>query len=91
LARSRDATQRAIAAATAEERIATFECVGTGHVTAADEYLATSEAARARERRRIGREEHCGESRRATQATRRATGEGPVGEGESDREAVHDG
>jgi hypothetical protein len=91
LTRSRDATQRAIAAAEAEQRIATFSCVGIGHLTAADEYLATSEAARARERRRIGREECCGEARRARQATQRATGQEPVGDDESGREAVHDG
>jgi hypothetical protein len=89
LARSRDAAQRALAGAVG--RIVTLECEGVGHVTAADEYLATSEAARARERRRIGREECCGEPRRARKATQRATGEEPVREGESDREAVHDG
>jgi hypothetical protein len=53
--RSRDATQRALTAA--ELRLATFEYVGVGHVTAADAYLAASAAARAREQRRIGREE----------------------------------
>jgi hypothetical protein len=89
LARSRDATQRALAGAV--ERIVTLECDGIGHVTAADAYLAASEAARARERRRIGREECCGEPTRAIKARRRATGEAPVGENESDREAVHDG
>lgn len=57
LARSRDATQRAIAAADGETRTATFTYVGVGHVTAADAYLAASAAARAREQRRIGREE----------------------------------
>ncbi len=57
LAGSRDATQRAIAAADAETRTATFTYVGVGHVTAADAYLAASAAARAREQRRIGREE----------------------------------
>jgi hypothetical protein len=41
LARSQDATQRAIAEATAEQRIATFECVGVGHLTAADAYLVS--------------------------------------------------
>ncbi len=51
LARSSDATQRALAAAAAEERIATFTCVGIGHVTAADALLAASAAARARESR----------------------------------------
>jgi hypothetical protein len=57
LARSGDATQRAIAAARAEKRIASFEWVGTGHVTAADAFLAASAAARAREHRRLAREE----------------------------------
>jgi hypothetical protein len=57
LARSTDATQRAIATATAEQRIATFEWAGTGHVTAADAFLAASAAARAREHRRLARDE----------------------------------
>jgi hypothetical protein len=91
LARSRDAAQRAIAEAMANERIASFHYVGQGHVTAADAYLAASAAARARERRRIGREECCGDPKTAIRARRRATGEPPVGEGESDREAVQDG
>jgi hypothetical protein len=56
LARSSDATQRAIAAADAEQRVASFEWVGTGHATAADAYLAASAAARAREHRRLARE-----------------------------------
>ena len=55
LARSTDATQRAIAA-TAETRTAAFEFVGVGHVTAADAFLAASAAARAREHRRLARE-----------------------------------
>jgi hypothetical protein len=55
LARSQDATQRAIAEATAEQRIATFEFVGAGHLTAADAYLANSAAARAREERAAAR------------------------------------
>jgi hypothetical protein len=55
LARSRDAAQRAIAGAT--ERIASFQYVGQGHLTSADAYLAASAAARAREERRIAREE----------------------------------
>lgn len=54
LARSTDATQRAIAAA--ETRTAAFEFVGVGHVTAADAFLAASAAARAREHRRLARE-----------------------------------
>jgi hypothetical protein len=55
LARSRDAIQRAIAEADAEQRTATFECVGVGHLTAADAYLAASAAARAREERATAR------------------------------------
>jgi hypothetical protein len=55
LARSRDAAQRAIAGAT--ERIARFRYVGQGHITAADALLAASAAARAREARRLAREE----------------------------------
>ena len=58
LARSRDAAQRAIAGAT--ERIASFRYVGQGHLTAADAFLAASAAARAREERRIAREERYG-------------------------------
>jgi len=54
LARSTDATQRAIA--TAETRTAAFEFAGVGHVTAADAFLAASAAARAREQRRLARE-----------------------------------
>ena len=54
LARSTDATQRAIA--TAETRTAAFEFAGVGHVTAADAFLAASAAARAREHRRLARE-----------------------------------
>jgi len=57
LARSRDHTQRALAAADAEQRIAIFTYVGIGHVTAADAFLAASAAARAREHRRLAREE----------------------------------
>jgi hypothetical protein len=55
LTRSRDATQRALAGAT--ERIASFRYAGLGHLTTADAYLAASAAARARENRRIAREE----------------------------------
>jgi hypothetical protein len=87
LARSDDSTQRALAAA--DERVATFTCVGVGHLTAADAYLAASEAARARERRRLGREEFCDQPRRARKTGRRTTGDEPVGK--SGREAVHDG
>jgi hypothetical protein len=55
LARSTDAVQRALASAV--ERIASFRYVGQGHLTAGDELLAASAAARAREHRRLAREE----------------------------------
>jgi hypothetical protein len=55
LARSTDATQRAIASAST--RTAAFEFVGAGHVTAADAFLAAAAAARTREHRRLAREE----------------------------------
>ena len=69
LARSSDPTQRALAEA--EERTVMLEVDGIGHVTASDRYYALAEHSRARERRRIGREE-CGTGHRG----RRATGEG---------------
>jgi hypothetical protein len=53
LARSHDATQRALAGAT--ERIVTLAFDGVGHVTSADAYLAASAAARAREARLAAR------------------------------------
>jgi hypothetical protein len=83
LARSRDATQRALAAAV--ERTATFDVAGIGHVTASDQYYALAEHARARERRRIGREECCDQPQRAKRAERRATEGEPVPEHESGR------
>jgi hypothetical protein len=51
LARSDDQAQRALA--TASQRIAHLRCVGIGHVTASDEWLARSSAARAREHRQL--------------------------------------
>jgi hypothetical protein len=89
LARSRDATQRALAGAA--ERTVALDCDGVGHVTAADRYYALAEHARARERRRIGREECCGEPKTARRTTRGATAGPLVEAGESGREAVHDG
>jgi hypothetical protein len=56
LARSRDVAQGAFAAAAGKDRIASFSCVGTGHLTAADAYLAAAAAARAREQRQAARE-----------------------------------
>jgi hypothetical protein len=55
LARGEDAAQRAIAAA--EQRVASLRFVGQGHITAAEAFLAASAAARAREERRLAREE----------------------------------
>jgi hypothetical protein len=55
LARSTDPAQLALAAAT--ERIASFRYVGQGHLTAADAFLAAAAAGRAREQRRLAREE----------------------------------
>ena len=55
LARSTDAAQRALADAI--ERVASFQFVGQGHLTAADALLADSAAVRAREHRRLAREE----------------------------------
>jgi hypothetical protein len=89
LARSGDVTQRALAEA--EERTVDLEVDGIGHVTASDRYYALAQHVRARERHRIGREEHCDRPKRAIKARRRATEQRPVGEGESGRGAVHDG
>jgi hypothetical protein len=57
LARSGDAAQRALAETDRSERDASFRYVGQGHLTAADAFLAASAAARAREGRRLAREE----------------------------------
>jgi hypothetical protein len=66
LARSNDAAQRALAAAV--ERITNFRLDGIGHLTSADAYLAESAHARAREQRRVAREEGVF-SREPTKAT----------------------
>jgi hypothetical protein len=55
LARTGDDAQCALAGAA--ERSASFRYVGIGHLTAADALLAASAAARAREHRRLAREE----------------------------------
>jgi hypothetical protein len=55
LAHSTDPAQRALVAA--EERVTSFRYVGQGHVTADDALLAAAAAARAREHRRLAREE----------------------------------
>jgi len=55
LARSRDATQRALTGAV--DRVPSFHLDGIGHLTSADAFLAESAHARARERRRVAREE----------------------------------
>jgi hypothetical protein len=54
LARSHDATERTLAAG---DRIASFRYAGQGHLTTADAFLAATAAARAREHRRLAREE----------------------------------
>jgi hypothetical protein len=74
LARSDDAGQRAVGEA--GERIASFRYVGQGHVTAADALLAASAAARAREARRLAREEA-----RADAGAWTASREGVIGDG----------
>jgi hypothetical protein len=86
LARSHDAAQRALAGAS--ERIASFRYVGHGHITAADAYLAASAAARAREGRRLAREESV--SGAGTRNTRRASSSDDQGwvKAVSGREAV---
>ena len=53
-ARSTDSAQLALASAAV--RITSFRCAGQGHITAADELLAASAAARARDQRRAARE-----------------------------------
>ena len=53
-----------------------LEVDGIGHVTASDTHYALAEHARARERRRIGREECCDQPTRTTRARRRATATG---------------
>jgi hypothetical protein len=55
LARSTDAAQRALAGGV--EREASFHLAGIGHLTSADAFLAESAHARAREQRRVAREE----------------------------------
>jgi hypothetical protein len=56
LARSQDASQRALVEAIAAERIVRISYAGQGHITTVDEFLARSAAARAREERRAARE-----------------------------------
>lgn len=50
-------SQRQLAQLDPEQRMARFEFVGVGHLTAADAYLAAQAAAQAREHRRLAREE----------------------------------
>jgi hypothetical protein len=52
-------SQRQVAELDAEERIGRFEFAGVGHLTAGDAYLAAQAVARAREHRRLAREESC--------------------------------
>ena len=56
LAGSDDESQRALAEAEPNDRIASFSYAGSGHLTTADAFLAASAAARARENRRTARE-----------------------------------
>jgi hypothetical protein len=56
LARSSDTSQRKLAQLAPEQRIASFEFIGVGHLTTADAYLAAQAAARAREHRELARE-----------------------------------
>ena len=49
-------SQRALAAADANERFTAFEVVGVGHLTTGDAYLAARAAARARENRQLARD-----------------------------------
>jgi hypothetical protein len=49
--------QRKLGQLAAEDRVSRFEFVGVGHLTAADAFLAAQAAARAREHRRLAREE----------------------------------
>ena len=81
LARSNDPAQRALAGAV--ERVAKFRYAGLGHLTAADAFLASSAAARARERRRIAREERYAR----TGGSEKGTGTGGRHGVESRREA----
>jgi hypothetical protein len=55
LAHSNDAAQRALAGTA--ERVTSLRLAGIGHLTSADAYLAESAHARARDRRRLAREE----------------------------------
>lgn len=59
LTRSHDESQRAIAAATPEQRRGRFEFVGQGHRSDVEALLAEQGRAREREMRRIAREELC--------------------------------
>jgi Replication initiator protein, pSAM2 len=61
LARSSDRAQLALV--DTAERVASLRYAGQGHITAADEFLAASAAARAREHRRLAREALCDEPR----------------------------
>jgi hypothetical protein len=50
-------SQRQLAQLDPDQRVSQFEFVGVGHLTAADAFLAAQAAARAREHRRLAREE----------------------------------
>lgn len=57
LKRAHDTSQPELTETATEERIAHWEYVGRGHLTTADAFLARLAAARARENRRLAREE----------------------------------
>jgi hypothetical protein len=59
LKRSTDESQRRLAETATTERVGRWEYVGHGHLTTGDAFLAASAAARAREQRRLAREERC--------------------------------
>ena len=51
-----DQAERALAELAPEQRVASFDFVGDGHLTTADAYLAAQAAGRAREHRELARE-----------------------------------
>jgi len=59
LKRSTDESQRGLVETATGERVGRWEYVGHGHLTTGDAFLAASAAARAREHRRLAREERC--------------------------------
>jgi hypothetical protein len=64
LARSSDASHRALAQLDPAQRITAFEFIGVGHLTTVDAYLAAQAAARAREHRELAQEALAGHHNR---------------------------